>query len=165
MSTTGKAIIPRERLDLAERLFIAGKGRQAIARALCAEYHVTARTARNYIARVEAKIAALPKSPPEAVFQRTEAMLLETYEKARDGVKRMAVAQGGGVSVVEEFPESNVGVMATVAVRLAELYGVGGVHRVDITSGGKPLAALTDDEIDERERAALAAANAATLPH
>lgn len=157
--------IPRERLDLAKRLFLAGKSSHAIARQLCAEYHVTARTARRYIALTEAKLAALPKSPPEAVFQRAEAMLLETYEKARDGVKRMAVAQGGGVSVVEEFPESNVAVMATVAVRLAELHGVGGPQRVDITSGGKPLAALTDDEIDERERAALAAVGATTLPH
>jgi len=157
MSTAGKRLIPRERLDLAEELYLAGKSRQRIARVLCEKFGVSARTARDYIARVEAKIAALPKPPPEAAFQRAEAMLLEAYELARSAVKRIAVSQGAGVgAVVEEFPEANVGVMANVAYRLAELHGVAAPQKVDLTSGGKPLQALTEDELRQRvaERAA-----------
>jgi hypothetical protein len=161
MSTAGKKLIPRERLDLAEEMFLAGKSRQRIARVLCEKFGVSARTARDYIARVEAKIAALPKPPPEAAFQRAEAMLLEAYELARDGMKRIVVSQGQGLpSKVEEFPEANVGVMATVATRLAELHGVAAPQKVDITSGGKPLQSLTEDELRQRVAERLAALEA-----
>ena len=74
--------IPRERLDLAKRLFLAGKSSHAIARQLCAEYHVTARTARRYIALTEAKLAALPKSPPEAAPVRSAQMPASVGPKA-----------------------------------------------------------------------------------
>jgi hypothetical protein len=137
----GKRIIPRERLDLAEELYLTGKSHQRIAKVLCERFGVTSRTARNYIARVQAKIAALPKPPPEAAFQRTEAMLLETYELARSAVKRIAVSQGAGVgAVVEEFPEANVGVMANVAYRLAELHGVAAPQKHELTGkDGGPI--------------------------
>lgn len=159
--TTGKQLIPRERLDLAEELYLAGKSRQRIARKLCERFEVSARTARNYIARVEARLAALPKPPPEAAFQRVEAMLLETYELARDGVQRIAVSQGAGAgSVVEEFPQANVGAMATVVARLAELHGVGGAQKLDLTSGGKPIQSLTDDELAARVAQRVAALEA-----
>lgn len=133
--------IPRERLDLVEKLYLEGKSRPVIAERLGDRYGVSSRTARRYIARVEAKLAALPKPPPEATFHRVETMLLDTYELARSAVKRIAVSQGAGVgAVIEEFPEANVGVMATVAVRLAELHGATAPKKVDMTSGGEKVA-------------------------
>lgn len=159
--TAGKQIIPRERLELAEELFLAGKSRQRIARVLCDRFGVTARTARRYIERVERKLAALPKPPPEATLHRVEAMLLDTYETAKSGVHRLVVSQGKGEpSRVEEFPEANVGVMATVAMRLADLYGVSAPQKVDLTSGGKPLQSLTEDELRQRVAERLAALEA-----
>lgn len=126
---TERPRIPAERLALAERMYLQGKPRTSITSALCSKYDVSARTARRYIEIVQRRIAALPKPPPEAVFQRAEEMLLEAYELARNSVQRIAVSQGAGAgSAVEEFPQPNVGVMATIAARLAELHGVGGVE-------------------------------------
>lgn len=156
-----RSFIPRERLDLVEQLYLAGKSRLYITRRVCDEYGVTTRHARRYIALVEARLAALPKPPPEAAFQRVEAMLLETYELARDGVQRIAVSQGAGAgSAVEEFPQPNVGAMATVVARLAELHGVGGAQKLDLTSGGKPIQSLTDDELAARVAQRVAALEA-----
>lgn len=156
-----RTLIPRERLDLVEQLYLAGKSRLHITRRVCDEYHVTTRCARKYIALVEKRLAALPKPPPEAAFQRVEAMLLETYDLARNGVQRIAVSQGAGAgSVVEEFPQANVGAMATVVARLAELHGVGGAQKLDLTSGGKPIQSLTDDELAARVAQRVAALEA-----
>lgn len=156
-----RSFIPRERLDLVEQLYLAGKSRLHITRRVCDEYGVTTRHARRYIALVEARLAALPKPPPEAAFQRVEAMLLETYGLARDAVQRIAVSQGAGVgSVVEEFPQANVGAMATVVARLADLHGVGGAQKLDLTSGGKPIQSLTDDELAARVAQRVAALEA-----
>jgi len=156
-----RSLIPKERIDLVEGLYLAGKSRLYITRRVCDEYHVTTRQARNYIALVEKRLAALPKPPPEAAFQRVEAMLLETYDLARNGVQRIAVSQGAGAgSVVEEFPQANVGAMATVTARLADLHGVGGPQKLDLTSGGKPIQSLTDDELAARVAQRLAALEA-----
>lgn len=152
--------IPRERLALAESLYLAGKSRQRIAKRLCAEYGVTARTARKYIQRVEAKLAALPKPPPEAILQRAEEMLLETYRLARGAVKYVTFQDGVGSETSKhtravEAPE--VGTMANVALRLAELHGAAAPQRVDLTSKGEQVGALPDAEllarIAELERA------------
>ena len=157
----GRILIPKERLDLVEQLYLAGKSRLHITRRVCDDFGVTTRSARRYIALVEARLAALPKAPPEAVFQRVEAMLLETYDLARNGVQRIAVPQGAGLgSAVEEFPQANVGAMATVTARLAELHGVGGAQKLDLTSGGKPIQSLTDDELATRVAQRLAALEA-----
>lgn len=122
----GPTIAP-ERLALVERMYLEGKGRPRITSAVCERYGITTRQARNYIAIIEKRLAALPKPPPEATFQRVEAMLLEAYELARNGVQRISVSQGAGAgSRVEEFPQPNAGVMANVAERLGVLYGVGG---------------------------------------
>lgn len=125
----GPRRIPPERIAMAERLYLKGKSRMQIASALCKKFGVSARHARRYIEIAHRRIAALPKPPPESAFQRAEAMMLEAYELARRGKQRIAVSQGAGVgSTVEEFPQPNVGVMATIAARLAELHGVGGVE-------------------------------------
>lgn len=139
--TTGKTIIPRERLDLVERLYLKGKSRTHIAEKLFERFGTPPRTARRYIARVEAKLAALPKPPPGAAFARAESMLIETYGIAKRGVRRVVVSQGAGrPAQVEEFPEADTAVMATVAYRLAELCGAAPSKKVDVTSGGEKVA-------------------------
>ena len=149
--SAGTKKIPRERIEMAARLFLAGKSRSRVVEAICEKFKVTSRTGRRYLAIVERRLAALPKPPPEATFHRVEEMLLETYDLARSGVKRMVVPQGAGMpSEVEEFPEANVGVMANVATRLADLYGVTAPRKVDITSAGDRLA-LTIYAPEERE--------------
>ena len=159
MAAPGR-VIPRERLVLTERLYLAGKPRQRIARRLCAEYGVTARTARRYIARIEAKLAALPQPPPEAVRQRAEEMLLETYRLARGAVKYVTFQDGVGSDTRKEtraVEAPEVGTMANVALRLAELHGAAAPQRVDVTSKGEQVGALPDAEllarIAELERA------------
>lgn len=148
-SNSGKVIIPRERLDLVERLYLAGKSGTSIAKKMREEFGVSPRTTRRYIALVEKRLAALPKPSPEAVFQRVQGMLLESYSLARKGVQRLVVSQGRGEpSTVEEFPQANVGAMATIAWRLAELHGIT-VQKVEVSAGQEDLSALTDEEFEQ----------------
>ncbi len=157
-----KKKVPRERIAFAARLYLEGKPRPYITRALSKKYKVCNRTARRYIEHVERRLAAIPKASPEAVFQRVESMLLEAYTKARNGVQRLVVSQGKGLpSVVETFPEANVGVMASVAWRLAELHGIT-VQKVEVSAGGEDLSALTDEEFNTL-RALKAKARAASV--
>lgn len=147
--TAGKKTIPRERLDLTEKLYLKGKSGPTIAKRLRAEFGIAPRTARWYVQIVEERLAALPKPPPEAVFQRVQGMLLETYALARGGVQRIVVSRGRDAgAAVEEYPQANVGTMATVAWRLAELHGIT-VQRVEVSAGGEDLSALTDEEFEQ----------------
>lgn len=170
--TTGKRIIPRERLDLTEKLYLAGKSGPSIARKLRQEFGIAPRTARKYIAIVEKRLAALPKPSPQATFRRVEAMLLETYKLARNGVQRLVISRGKDAgAAVEEYPQANVGAMATVAWRLAELHGIT-VQKVEVSAGGEDLSALTDEEFNTlralkakaRAAATGASAGAGALP-
>ena len=152
--TDGPRKIPRERLALTERLYLAGKPRARITDTICRKFGVTARTARRYIEITQRRLAALPKPPPEAVFHRAEAMLLEAYQLARNGVQRISVSRGAGAgSVVEECPQANVGAMVAVATRLAELYGLGGDTRPkDTTAAAMRLPRfLTEPRVDPAE--------------
>lgn len=161
--TTGKNIIPRERLDLVEKLYLSGKSGPSIAKKLRAEFGVAPRTARKYVQIVEKRLAALPKPDPAATFQRVQGMLLETYKLARGGVQRIVVSRGREAgSAVEEYPQANVGTMATVAWRLAELHGIT-VQKIEVSAGGEDLSALTDEEFEQlRALKAKARAAAAT---
>lgn len=124
MTTAGKALIPRERLALVEDLYLGGKHDTAIQRAVCAAFGVTARTARNYLARVKAKLAARCPPDPAAARARAEAMLLETYELARVGTER--------------GPDTKT--MAVVAGRLAQLHGADAPARHEVSGpAGGPL--------------------------
>lgn len=127
MGTAGKQIIPRERLDFAEKLYLAGKPRQEISRRICKRYGVTARTARRYLARVEAKLAVLPKPSAATVFHRVEAMLLRAYDRADKAIKVVKWTEGSGDSKTESsriFHAPETGTMVTAAWRLAELHGI-----------------------------------------
>jgi hypothetical protein len=116
--------IDPERLKFVEGMYLGGKARSRITSAVCERYGIKARQARHYLTIVEKRLADLPRPSPEATAARVEAMLLEAYELARTGVQRISVSQGAGAgSVVQEFPQPNVGVMTTVAQRLAELHG------------------------------------------
>lgn len=138
----GRVIDP-ERLAMVEGMYLSGKSRPRIVNAVCEKYKITTRQARNYLAVVEKRLGELPRPSPEATAQRVEAMLLETYDLARNSVQRLVVSQGKGLpSVVQEYPQANVGVMATVAVRLGDLHGATAARKLDVTSGGEkvPLA-------------------------
>lgn len=137
--TSGKLIVPRERLDLAEKLFLSGKSRPHIARRLCRKYGVSTRTAQRYIARIEARLAALPKPPPEAAFARAESMLLDAYGLARRAVKVVTFVDGMAKKS-QVMPAPETGTMVAAAWRLAELHGVTAAQKVDVTSGGEKVA-------------------------
>lgn len=155
----GKRVIPRERIELTERLFLAGKSRPSIIRRVCKDFGVTARTARNYLARVETRLAGLPRPPAEASFQRAESMLLDAFAKARSAVKVVTWVDGDKKES-RIMPAPDTGTMVTAAWRVAELHGVTAPQKVDLTSGGKPIASLTDDELAARVAQRLAALEA-----
>lgn len=131
--------IPRERLRLAEKLFLSGKSRAHITSRLCKRFNVTERTARRYIARIEARLAALPKPPPEAAFARAESMLLDAFGLARKAVKVVTFVDGMAKKS-QVMPAPETGTMVAAAWRLAELHGVTAPQKVDVTSGGEKVA-------------------------
>lgn len=148
MSTTGKKLIPRERIEFTQKLYLQGKPRPEISRRVCARFGVKARTARNYIALVEKHLASLPKPPPEATFVRVESMLLQAYDHARRAVKVVKWQEKGesgkgakGVEYSKTLRAPETGAMVNAAWRLAELHGLV-VDRIDHTSNGKTLAPL-----------------------
>jgi len=132
---TKPAIIPRERLDLVEKLYLTGVPEHRIQRRICDEYGVSTRTARRYLERVRAKLADRPVTPPETVRARAEAMLLEAYETARDKRDRTGAAM------------PDCGSMVAASYRLAELHGAAAPKRLDVTSGGEALTKLPDAEL------------------
>lgn len=154
--TRPRRVIEPERLTMTEEMYLAGKSRARITSALCAKYKITARQARRYIAVVEKRLAELPKPSPEATAERVEAILLEALDLARNSVQRLVVSQRKGEpSRVEEYPQANVGVMVTVATRLAELRGVTVADPSQKGRPGRPVmelpAFLTTPRIDPDE--------------
>lgn len=154
---SGKRIIPRERLDFVERLYLAGKARRTITRRVAKKFSVTERQARNYIARVEAKLAALPKPPPEATFHRVESMLLDAFSLARRTI-RVVKWVDGEKEESRIFPAPETGTMVNAAWRLAELHGIV-TQKADVTSNGETIGVLpTDPRWTELQREHLGAA-------
>lgn len=123
--------IPRERLEYVERLYLAGRPDHRISQLVARRYGVTLRTARNYLARIRARLAALPKPPPEAVAQRVEAMLLDAYGKARRAIKVVTWTEADGSKQSKEYAAPETGTMVVAAVRLGELHGVLAPRRVE----------------------------------
>ena len=152
--------IPKERLALAERLYLTGVSDHLAQQQLSDRFGVSHRQARRYLERIREKFAKLPQPSPEAVRARSEAMLLEAYGLARSAVKYVTFRDGVGPETSSEtkpVPAPEVGTMASCAARLADLHGATGTKKIDVTSGGKPLASQSDDEL----RARLAALEAA----
>jgi len=141
-----RRVIPRERLEMAEALYLEGVPDHRLRGRLCAEFKVSQKTARRYVDRVRAKFALHPAPTPEAIRARSEAMLLRAYETAEGKVGPTGMAN------------PDTGAMVAAAWRLAELHGATAPKRLDLTSKGAHVgAALPDAEllarIAELERA------------
>lgn len=100
--------IPRARLDLVEKLWLAGMTEQRIQRVVSKQWKVTLRTVRRDLVRVAKKIAALPPPDPHAERKRVEGMLMDTYRLARVG----------------SIKGPNTTAMTMVATRLAQMSGL-----------------------------------------
>lgn len=105
----------RERIDLAEKLYLQARSPKSITATLCTRYGVTARQARRYLARATARIAARPRADLGAVRERAETMLLESYRLAKS---RTVPVPGGGM-----IDQPDTKAMATAARYLADLDG------------------------------------------
>lgn len=118
-----KRTIPQERYVEVERRLLRIEHPPQIERDLAAAWGLHRRTVRMYITVVRRKLVdAFKSTPPEEHAQRVEGMLLEAY--------RVAASQGDAKAMV------------MVAKTLAEVTGVKAPARVDVTSGGAPLAAV-----------------------
>ena len=157
-----KRTIPRERIVLAEKLYLDGKPTPRILRRLCDDFGVSTRQARKYLALVRAKLAALPKPDPAAEFQRIDAMLSEAFRCARRAVKVVKWEEGDGAKPASRImPAPDTGAMVAAAARLADLHGVAAPKRSEVSGpGGGPIpiesASTTPDALHAR-LAALAA--------
>ena len=134
--------IPRERLDLVEKLWLAGKTDRQISRLVSKRFGVTLRQGRRYILRVRQSLAKrqIEQVNPDSARARAISLLLETYAVAKSK---------GGMS----GPDTKT--MAVVAARLAELEGAFAPKELKHTvSGAIPLAGLSDETLAELDAAA-----------
>jgi hypothetical protein len=138
--------IPRERLDLVEKLWLEGKSDRAIQRAVVKRFVITFRTARRYLRRVRETIGKRQAVNPDAARARTEAMLLETYALAKRKTK---------LTMFGEQNDPDTKTMATVATRLGELEGAFAPKELKHTvSGSLPLDQLSDEALAQLDEAA-----------
>lgn len=118
-----KKTIPREQVAEIERRLCAAEAAADIVAELAPRWGKSSRTLWRYVGRARARLAdraAAAKVSPEADAEIVRSMLLETYRDARgDGDRKTQVA---------------------AAFRYAEVTGVKSPQRVDVTSGGQPLA-------------------------
>lgn len=139
------ATIDPHRLDEVEKRLLAAETPRKIERDLSAFYGITRRQVRNYLAIVRKRIASTAATRDPAVDgEIAREMLLNAYK----------VAEIGG----EHGP--NPGAMVQAARTYAEVTGALKPARVDLTSGGKPLQSLTEDELRQRVAERLAALEA-----
>ncbi len=136
--STGKKI-PRDRIARVEELWLASKSDRQIQRIMCDEFEVSMRQVRRYIVLVEAKMAALPGTKPEATRVRVRNMLLETFRRARSR-KRTVVVGAGRDATIEIVPDPDLKTMATCSRHLAELDGAIGAKKIEVTGkDGGPI--------------------------
>jgi len=132
--------IPRERLDEVERRILRAESSHDIERECSALWGTTRRNIRRYVAIVRRRLGDRVRDiAPEADGAQVRAMLEAAYRVANEDRD----AKG----------------MVAAARTLADVTGVAAPRKVDITTAGKPLTALSDEELDARI-AALEAANA-----
>lgn len=97
----------------------------------------------RYVAVVRARLADRAKAhDPAADAEMIRALLLRAYRTAEAGTERGPDAKG----------------MVGAAKTLADVTGVTAPRKVDVTSAGKPIQALSDEELDARIAALEAAA-------
>lgn len=136
-------VIDPARIDLAERLYLAGRTPRSIERTIAHRFGVTTRTARNYLARAKKRLGNRPANAinPDAGRTRAESLLLEAAAMAR----------------AKEDPKA----LAIIAHRLAELDGAVGPRRIELSGpGGGPIqthaAVVVLPELEPRADGALA---------
>ena len=131
-----------ERLDEVERRLLAAQSPRRVEVECAALWGITKRTARRYVTIVRKRLAKHAASrDPSVDGEIAREMLLDAF----------ATAKAGG----EHGP--NAGAMVQAAKAYAEITGAAQPTRVDITSGGKALRSMTDDELRaEARRLALA---------
>lgn len=118
-----KKVIPIERWVEVEKRLLRVEHPPQIERELAREWKITRGAVRRYITAVRRRLVeAYEATPPAEHAHRVEGMLLEAY--------RVAASQGDAKAMV------------MVAKTLAEVTGAKAPSRVDVTSGGAPLAAV-----------------------
>ncbi len=118
-----RKVIPIERLVEVEKRLLRVEHPPQIERELSKQWGITRNGVRRYISLVRKRLVeAFQATPPEEHAQRVEGMLLEAYRVALE--------------------ERDAKAMVAVAKTLAEVTGVKAPSKVDITSGGAPLAAV-----------------------
>lgn len=126
-------------------MLLAAKSPRFIVKTLAPVFGVTRRQVHTYVAIVRKRIGEVAATRDPAVDgEIVREMLLHAYE----------VAEAGG----EHGP--NPGAMVQAARTYAEITGALKPAKVDITSGGKPLQSLTEDELRQRVAERLAALEA-----
>lgn len=131
---TAKSRIPAERLNVIERRLLKAEAPADFVPELAKEWGRSTRRVWDYVARVRKRLAERAKvHDPDADREVIRAMLLEAYRVARAGTERGPDPKG----------------MSQAARVLAEVTGVSAPRRVDITSAGRPLQTLSDDELRE----------------
>ena len=125
------------RLDEVERRLLEAQAPRRIEHDLAKAWGVTRRHVRRYLATVRKRLAKNAASRDPAVdAEIAREMLLDAYSTAKIGG--------------EHGP--NPGAMVQAARVYAEITGALKPARVDITSGGKPIRTMTDDELREEAR-------------
>lgn len=126
----GGRVIPRERLERVEELYLSGCDEGEIQRAIAKAYGVTKRAARRYIRRVKAKLAERARGEdPGPTRLRVQTMLLEAFRTAAAG----STLHG---------PDAKA--MVQAARTLAEVAGALGPKAIEISGrDGKPIQSET----------------------
>ena len=143
-----RAKLLTSRLDHIEGRLLAAEAPADFVPDLARAWGISRRHVWRYVARVRARLAERARASgisPEADAEIIRAMLLDAYRTARAGGEKGPDAKG----------------MVAAARALADVTGVTAPRRVDVTSGGKPLAAMTDEELDAR----IAALEAQAVTH
>lgn len=127
--------IPPERLAEIERRMLRAEAPADFVPELAKLWNRSERSVWDYTARVRKRLAARAKViDPDTDREQIRAMLLRAYRTAEAGTERGPDAKG----------------MVAAARTLAEVTGVSAPRKVDITTAGKPIQAMTDEELNAR---------------
>lgn len=132
-----RAKLLTSRLDMIEQRLLAAEAPADFVPELARAWALCRRQVWRYVARVRARLAERAQTArisPDADAEVVRGMLLEAFRLARAGNDRGPDAKG----------------MVAAAKALADVTGVTTPRKVDVTSGGKPLSSLSDEELDAR---------------